>query len=94
MTAFWILWVFNALMALIPIYFFFIGISDGSVSSNNIGIWTVLLLVVAAVIGGSLLLKAYNQMQLAKTLLIIAAIPGAVAIIFFAVVMISKPRWN
>ena len=67
---------------------------DGTVSSKNIGIWFILLLVVAVVLVGSYLLRAANQMALAKTLLIIAAIPGILAILYFAVVMISKPRWN
>ena len=94
MTTFWILWSFNALMALIPIYFFFVGLNDGSVSASNMGYWVMILLVVAVVIGGSLLLRNANQMNLAKGLLIVAAIPGVIAILFFAIVMISKPRWN
>ena len=94
MTTFWILWSFNALMALIPIYFFFVGLNDGSVSAANMGYWIMILLVVALVIGGSLLLRNANQMSLAKGLLIVAAIPGVIAIIFFAIVMIGKPRWN
>ena len=94
MTTFWVLWIFNAIMSLIPIYFFFVGLMDGTVSSSNIGIWFILLLVVAVVLVGSYLLRAANQMALAKILLIIAAIPGIMAILYFAVVMISKPRWN
>ena len=94
MTTFWLLWSFNALMALIPIYFFFVGLNDGSVSAANMGYWIMILLVVALVIGGSLLLRNANQMRLAKGLLIVAAIPGVIAIIFFAIVMIGKPRWN
>jgi len=94
MTTFWILWTFNALMALIPVYFFFVGLGDGTVSSNNMGIWLLLLLVVAVVIGGSLWLRSANQINLAKGLLIVAAIPGVIAIIFFAIVLIGKPRWN
>ena len=94
MTTFWTLWTFNAIMALIPIYFFFVGLNDGSVSSSNMGIWLLLLLAVAIVIGGSLWLRSVNQLNLAKGLLIVAAIPGVIAIIFFAIILISKPRWN
>jgi len=94
MTTFWILWIFNALMALIPLYFFFIGIGDGSITSRNIGLWMIILLIVAVVVGGSLLLKSANQMGLAKALLMVAAIPGLLAILYFAVVMTSKTRWN
>jgi hypothetical protein len=94
MTTFWILWSFNALMALVPIYFFFVGLNDGSVSSSNMGLWMLILLAVVVVIGGSLWLRAANQMPLARGLLIVAAIPGVIAIIFFAIILITKPRWN
>ena len=94
MVTFWILWIFNALIALVPVYFFFIGLGDGSITSRNIGYWFLILLVVAVVIGGSLLLKANNQMGLAKGLLIVAAIPGILAVLYFVIVLTSKTRWN
>ena len=94
MNTFWILWVFNTLMALVPLYFFFVGIGDGTVSSRNIMMWLLILLAVAIVVGGSLLLKSMNQMTLAKGILIVAAIPGILAIIFYGIVIIGKPRWN
>ena len=94
MTTFWILWSFNALMALVPLYFFFVGLNDGSVSSSNMGLWMLILLAVVVVIGGSLWLRSANQMSLAKGLLMVAAIPGVIAIIFFAIILITKPRWN
>jgi len=94
MTLFWILWVFNALMALIPLYFFFVGLGDGTVSSRNMGYWIIILLLVAFVVGGSLWLKSANQMSLAKGLLILAAIPGIIAVAYFLIIIIAKPRWN
>lgn len=94
MTTFWTLWIFNALMALIPVYFFFVGLADGTVSSRNMMLWLMILLVVAMVVGGTLLLKSSNQLAIAKTILIIATIPGIIALIFFGIVVIGKPRWN
>jgi hypothetical protein len=94
MTFFWILWIFNAIMSLIPLYFFFIGLGDGTITSKNIGMWLIILLVVAAVLGGSYLLKAANQLSLAKVLLIVAAIPGLLAVLYFLIVFTTKPRWN
>ena len=94
MTTFWILWIFNALIALVPLYFFFIGLGDGSISSRNIGYWFLILLIVAVVIGGSLLLKANNQMGLAKGLLVVAAIPGILTVLYFVIVLTSNTRWN
>ena len=53
MIWFRILWIFNALMSLIPIAFFFIGLSDGTVDGDNIGLWMLILAVVGIVLGGS-----------------------------------------
>lgn len=94
MIWFWILWVFNALMSLIPIYFFFIGLSDGTVDANNMGIWMLILLVVAAVVGGTYWLKTKNQVQVAKILLVIAAIPSLLFLLFIAVSIFGDVRWN
>lgn len=94
MTTFWILWIFNALMCLIPIYFFFVGLGDGTITSRNIGLWFLILLVVAIVLVGSFLLKAANQMALAKVILILAAIPGILALLYFLIVFTSKPNWR
>lgn len=94
MTSFWILWIFNALMCLIPVYFFFIGLGDGTITSRNIGLWFVILLLVAVVLVGSFLLKAANQMALAKVILILAAIPGILVLLYFIIVFTSKPNWH
>jgi len=94
MISFWILWIFNALMSLIPIYFFFIGLADGSVDSDNMGIWMILLAVVALIMGGTYWLKTKNQIKAAKVVLIIAAIPSILAIIFMSVAIFGDVRWN
>lgn len=94
MTLFWILWGIDALIALIALYFFFIGLADGSVSSFNMGIWSLLLIGLAVIIFGSLWLKSINQLGIAKGLLGILAIPGILYALFILMVIIGKPRWN
>lgn len=93
MTFFWILWCFNALVALVPIYFFYVGLNDGTVTSKNIGLWFIILLIVAVVVGGSLLLRQQYP-GLAKGILIVAAIPGLLACLYMLIVMTSNTRWN
>jgi len=73
---FWILWGFDALIALVFLYFFFIGIGDGSVSSFNMGMWLLILSGLAAVLGGSFLLNRYQHMIIAKLVLCLVALPG------------------
>jgi high-affinity K+ transport system ATPase subunit B len=81
-------------MSLIPVYFFFEGLSDGSVDANNMGIWMIILLVIAAVMGGTWWLKNKNQVMAAKVILLVAAIPSCIAILFMAIVIGSDVRWN
>ncbi|MEO6131684.1 MAG: osmoprotectant transporter permease [Saprospiraceae bacterium] len=94
MITFWILWIFNALICLVPVYFFFAGLNDGTITSRNIGLWFLILLIVAVVLGGSYLLKAANQLTLARLLLIFAAIPGICVVLYFIIVFTSKPNWH
>ena len=48
----------DAIAALVILYFFMIGLADGSVSSFNMELWFGVLAAVAAILGGGLLLKA------------------------------------
>jgi hypothetical protein len=95
MTFFWILWAFSALMSLVPIYFFFTGLADGSITSRNLGLWGLILLVVAAILAGTLWLR-HDHFGLARLILIFAAVPGLLVILYFAIVITSgkKTRWN
>ncbi|MBX2892704.1 MAG: osmoprotectant transporter permease [Saprospiraceae bacterium] len=94
MTYFWILWGFVAIIALVVLYFFFIGMADGSVSASNMGLWMAMLGVVAAVLLGSLWLKSQERLGLAKCVLYILAVPGFLYLLFLLLVIIGKPRWN
>lgn len=94
MILFWVFWGIDAIVALIALYFFFIGLTDGSVSSFNIGMWLVLLVALAAVLLGSLALKAADNLTLAKILTGLLAIPALLFFLFFVVVIASGERWN
>lgn len=94
MTFFWILWGFDALIALIVLYFFAIGLLDGSVSSFNMKLWLGLLIALAAIMGGSLWLRAAGYLKLAKAVLLILAVPGFLYALFALFMLLGKPRWN
>lgn len=91
---FWIPWGFDALITLIVLYFFFVGLADGSVSSFNMGIWIVLLIVLGGVIVGSLMLRSAGRHRIAIGVLMILAVPGVLLGLFFLIVLITNPRWN
>lgn len=94
MTFFRILWAFDAVIALVVLYFFFEGLADGTVSSFNAGLWFLILAGLAVVLGGSLLLKSHQHLWLAKGLLWVLAIPGLLFGLFTLIMIIAKPRWN
>lgn len=56
--SFRILWGLDAAIALIFLYFFFAGLADGSISSFNIGLWLLILLAIATILGGGYGLRA------------------------------------
>jgi hypothetical protein len=93
-VAFWFLWGVDALTALIAVYFFFVGLADGTVSSFNIGIWTVLLLALGGVVLGSLALRAAGREAWARALVVALAVPAFGVGLFFAVLLVTQPRWN
>ncbi|MBK9109251.1 MAG: osmoprotectant transporter permease [Saprospiraceae bacterium] len=94
MNFFWILWIFDALIALVAVYFFIVGLSDGSVSSFNIKLWLGLLAVLAIILGGSYWLYTHEKLVFAKRLLYLLAIPGFLYLLFLLFILIARPRWN
>lgn len=88
------LWIFDALLAGIPVYFFLAGLKDGSVSSFNIATWLVLLLVTAGVLAGSVLCRSRGHTTIAWLILAVIAVPGALGALFFLCVVILNPKWN
>jgi len=90
---FWTLWVIDALVAAIFVYFFVVGLADGTVSSFNIVEWLGILGALAGILGGSLWLKS-KSMATAIILLLVLAIPAILALLLLIVVLISNPRWN
>lgn len=85
---------FDVLAAAGILFFFFWGVSDGTVSSFNIGLWLGLLGGAAlSLVGGFLAYKNSNRV-LAILLLLILAIPGLVFALFALFLLIAQPRWN
>ena len=91
---FWILWGIDAVIATVVLYFFFVGLADGSVSRFNIGLWIAILAALSAVIGGSLWLRSAGRKGPATIVLLILAVPGILFALFFLALLISNPRWN
>lgn len=93
-TPFWIAWGIDALISGIAVYFFMAGVVDGTVSSFNIGIWSILLAALASVQFGSLWLKSAGHKWFAFFLLAIPAVPGILYAVFMIFLIFSGVRWN
>ena len=83
------LWIFNAIMSLIPVGYFFVGLADGSITSTNMGMWLIILLIVAGILLGSRWLRDQQKPRLAKWVLIIGAAPYALMILLYLVTILS-----
>jgi hypothetical protein len=93
-VTFRVLWAFDAIVSAVFLYFFVVGLGDGSVSSFNMGLWVAILAVLAGVLGGGLMLKARRQRAAALALLALLAIPSALVGLFFLILIVANPRWN
>ncbi|MBS0534970.1 MAG: osmoprotectant transporter permease [Proteobacteria bacterium] len=84
----------DALAALVVVYFFFVGLADGSVSSFNGALWFALLAGVAAIVGGGWALQSSGRRGLAAAVLLILALPAVAYALFIALIVVTQPRWN
>ena len=91
---FWIPWGIAAVVTAVVVLFFLLGLNDGTVSSFNAGLWTLMLLGTLGVTIGSLFLKTRGRPGLGALLSLVLALPGLLAALFFLLVLILQPRWN
>jgi hypothetical protein len=94
MTLFKILWAVDAIAAIVVLYFFIIGLADGTVSSFNGGLWFLILAVLATVMFGSLWLKSNQHPSLAIALLLVLAIPAFLYLLFILVMIFGNVKWQ
>ena len=82
---FWIPWGIDVIVALIFVYFFFVGLADGSIDSFNIVLWLMILLGLAGLLGGSLALRASAHTAVALALVTVVAVPSVlIGLLFLA----------
>jgi hypothetical protein len=91
---FWFLWAIDAVIAAVALYFFFSSAAGDSVGSFNILPWLAILPALAAVVGGSVWLRSVGQHAVAIVLLLLLAIPGAVFVLFFLLLLVLHPDFR
>ncbi len=93
----WFFWIFfgvDALIAVIVVVFFFLGLADGSASSFNSGIWAAILAALAVILAGSYWLKVIGSPVFGTMLLLVLGIPGVLYGLFLFLAVVTKARWN
>lgn len=88
------LFLCSALTVSVLVYFFVVGLADGSVSSFNLVLWLALLSVSALSLGGAHALQARSRTGLAMVALAVTAVPGLLAALFVLLLLVTQPRWN
>lgn len=89
-----ILFVFDLLIAAVILYFFAVGLGDGSVSAFNAELWAALLIVVATVLGGGFALHRKGFRRTANLLLAVLAAPGLLYGLFILLIVVTQPNWH
>jgi hypothetical protein len=87
-------WVIDAIIAGVCLYFFVVGLNDGSVSSFNIVLWLTLLGALGAVLWGGRKLRASGHPRAAVMTLLLPAVPGVLMGLFFLVLILGHPDWR
>lgn len=84
----------DALVGAVFVWFFLLGLDDGSVSEFNIVLWLIILFGLAGLMFGGLLLRAWGRDGAAKLLLAVLAVPALLVGLFFLLLILLNPRWN
>jgi hypothetical protein len=89
-----IVWAFDAFVAAVFAYFFVKGLSVGTVSSFNLGLWLGILGGFAAVLAGGWFAHYKGRTWLALVLLALPAVPALLYLLFIAFLIVLQPDWR
>ena len=84
----------DALMGVIAVISYIVGVVDGSVTVDNSGMWMGIFAALMAIIGGGVWLKNAGHMMLGTLLLLVLAIPSFISGLFLFLFAISDTQWR
>ena len=84
----------GSLALLIALYFFGVGLADGSVSSFNIVLWLGILSTAGAILFAGHALRTNGHPKAAVALLAVLAVPGISYALLVILFVFSGARWN
>ncbi|MER0439584.1 hypothetical protein [Emticicia sp. W12TSBA100-4] len=63
-------------------------------SSTNIGLWLLILLILGGIMIAGYFLKSNGNIKIANLILGIEAIPAIIFGLWLLLILITNPRWN
>jgi hypothetical protein len=91
---FWIALGIDTVIGFTFLFFFLVGIADGSVTSLNMRLWIAVLAALTALVVACLTLYVKHRHRLATGLALTLAAPAVLAGILFLVTLVLNPRSN
>lgn len=91
---FWLCWCLDAIAGLIVSFFFFSGLADGTIGSDNGLLWLLIMLIVCGVLLGSIHFRREEKMALSWLLIGIMLLPALLFLIIVLIAMFGNVRWN
>jgi hypothetical protein len=91
---FYIILAIDTLVPIIAIFYFFVGLADGSVSSRNMLLWIVLLAALVLLWLACLYLYKAGWIKLAWTIAILLGLPAMIGLLYILMIMFGNVRWN
>jgi hypothetical protein len=79
---------------IIAIFYFFVGLADGTVSSQNMMMWVVLFAALVLLWLACLYLYKAGWVKLAWTIAMLLGLPAIIALIYILMFMFGNVRWN
>lgn len=84
----------DAIVPIIAIFYFFMGLSDGTVSPRNILMWVVLLAALIILWLACLYLYKAGWMKIAWVIALLQTLPVAIGVTYLATFILGSHRWN
>jgi hypothetical protein len=84
----------DAIVPIIAIFYFFVGISDGTVSSRNIMMWVLLLAALVLLWLACLYFYKAGWIKLAWAIAILLGLPAMIGLLYILMFMFGNVRWN
>lgn len=91
---FWIVFGFDTVLAFAFLFFFLVGIADGSVTPANMALWITILTVLMAIVVGSLTLRVKERNRAAMSLALALGVPGLLVGLLFVGTLLLQPDFK